>query len=361
MQLRKIIKQVPVKTVSGPLDTEILGICYDSRRAGAGSLFCALPGGKVDGHGFIPQAIRNGAAAVLSEKPCPGEVPAPWVQVVNARESMARAADNFFGHPSRDIPVLGVTGTNGKSTTAWLIHHLVGCAWRRAGLIGTIQYRIADEEREAVHTTPESSDLHALLAEMRDADCRAAVMEVSSHGLAQHRVTGVNFAVGVFTNLSRDHLDFHGSMASYFAAKRQLFTQMEAQGAGGKEIPVMVINRDDRHGKILANENFPHTRLVTYGMGALCDFRGGNIHMDLNGMQFQLSMLGRKILVKLPLIGRYNAYNALASLAAAHALDLNLREAAHNLESAPQVPGRLEAVGGPTDQLPGLCGLCSHR
>lgn len=346
MKLRKVIEQAPVKSVSGALDTEISGICYDSRQAGAGSLFCALPGEKADGHDFIPRAIENGAAAVLAEKPCPAEPPAPWVQVTNARESMALAADAFFGCPSRDLPVVGVTGTNGKSTTAWIIHHLVTCAWRRAGLVGTIQYRVADEVRDALHTTPESSDLQALLAEMREADCRAAIMEVSSHGLIQHRVTGVRFAVGVFTNLTRDHLDFHGSMDSYFAAKRLLFAQMEAQGAGAQEPPVMVINRDDRHGERLAKENFPHTRLVTYGMGALCDFRGGNIRMDLNGMQFQMSLRGRKMLVKLPLIGRYNAYNALASLAAAHALDLNLREAARNLEHVSQVPGRLEAVGG---------------
>ena len=346
MQLKEVIEQAAVKSVSGALDTEISGICFDSRQAGAGSLFCALPGENVDGHAFIAQAIENGAAAVLSEKPCLEEVPVPWVQVSGAREAMAMAADTLFGHPSRDFPVVGVTGTNGKSTTAWIIHHLMSCAWRRAGLVGTIQYQIAGEERDAVHTTPESSDLQALLSEMRDADCRGAVMEVSSHGLVQHRVTGVKFAAAVFTNLTRDHLDFHGSMDSYFASKRQLFVQIEAQGCSGKEAPVMVINRDDRHGERLAKENFPHTRLVTYGMGALCDFRGGNIRMDFSGMQFQLHLRGRQMLVKLPLIGRYNAYNALASLAVSHALDLNLREAVRNLEETPQVPGRLEAVGG---------------
>lgn len=344
MKLADAIARLSVKSVAGTLETEIDGVCHDSRAAGPGKLFCALPGEKTDGNDFVAAALEKGASAILSQKPYPAESPVPWVHVTNARAAMARVASNLNGDPSAAMPVVGITGTNGKTTTAFLIHHLMESSWHRAGLIGTVRYQIGDEVREAPHTTPESSDLQALLAEMRDADCRGAVMEVSSHGLAQHRTDAIRFAAGVFTNLSQDHLDYHKTMENYFAAKHLLFEQIEAQGETGREAPALIVNRDDRYGERLAKETFPHTRQITYGMGALCDFRAVNPRIDFNGMQFQLAMDGRQMLVKLPLIGRFNIYNALAALATAHAIGLNFREAVHHLESAPQVPGRLESV-----------------
>ncbi|MCB1235809.1 MAG: UDP-N-acetylmuramoyl-L-alanyl-D-glutamate--2,6-diaminopimelate ligase [Verrucomicrobiae bacterium] len=345
MQLADILRSVHIKSVSGSLETEIDSLCHDSRRAGEGALFFALPGVKTDGSGFIGQAVEAGAAAVVSEKPYPAESSVPWIQVTDARRAMARAAAEFYGHPSRDFPVIGITGTNGKTTTAFLTHHLIASSRGRCGLIGTVRYQIGDRTVAAPHTTPESVDLQALLAAMRDEDCRAAVMEVSSHALAQQRTGEVRFAVGVFTNLSQDHLDYHQSMPAYFAAKRKLFEQMESQGADTGEPPAVVVNRDDKYGERLAKANLPHTRLITYGQGVLCDFRAGNIRSDFNGTQFQLSIRGRRMLVRIPLIGRFNVYNAVAALAAGQAIDLNLREAVRAIADAPQVPGRLESVG----------------
>lgn len=344
MKLSEVISQIRVKSVSGSLDTEVTGVCHDSRKAEGGKLFCALPGEKVDGNDFVEAAVRTGASAILSQKPCLESCPVPWVLVSNARAAMAGAAANYFHDPSREMPVVGITGTNGKSTTAFLLHHLMASSWYRAGLVGTLHYQIGDEIREAPHTTPESSDLQGLLAEMVKAECRGVAMEVSSHGLVQRRVAGVRFAAGIFTNLSQDHLDFHRTMDAYFAAKRMLFEQISAQAETGKETPTLIINRDDRYGERLTKESFPNTRKITFGLGALCDFKAGNVRTDFNGTQFTLSMQGRQMLVKVPLIGRFNVYNVLAVLAAAHAVGLNFREAVRNLESAPQVPGRLESA-----------------
>ena len=346
MKLSDLIDQVAVKSVSGALDTEIDGVTFDSRKVEPGTLFCALSGAETDGNAFVDGAIEQGAAAILSAQPHPSESPVPWILARDAREAMAEVAANLYGHPSSDLPVVGVTGTNGKSTTAFLVHHLMESSWHRAGLVGTVHYQAGDTLLEAPRTTPESTDLQALLAGMRDADCRGAVMEVSSHGLVQKRVHAVRFAAGIFTNLSQDHLDYHRNMEAYFQAKRLLFEQIDDQGESGKNRPALVVNRDDRYGERLAKEEFPCSRLVTYGMGAQCDFRAGNVKMDFNGTQFSLSMQGRQVLVKTPLIGRFNVYNTVAALAAAHGIGLNFREAIKHLEQAPQVPGRLESVGG---------------
>ncbi len=344
MNLSDVIAQVPVKSVLGSLDTEIAGLCYDSRKVEPGSLFFALPGEKVDGNDYAETAIANGASAIVSQKAYPAESSATWLLVEDARAAMATCAANFFGHPSREFPVVGVTGTNGKSTTAFLIHHLMAASWFRAGLVGTLHYRIGDRVVDAPHTTPESVDLQSLLDQMRDEDCRGAAMEISSHGLVQKRVAGVRFAAGVFTNLTQDHLDYHRTMDAYFAAKRLLFEQISEQGEAGRDAPALIVNRDDRYGERLAKQSFPNTRMITFGQSAVCDFKASNVRMDFNGTQFTLSLEGRQVLVKTPLIGRFNVYNALAALASAHAIGLNFREAVRHLESAPQVPGRLEAV-----------------
>ncbi len=347
MELDVLLNAIKPRSVSGPVKTDIGGIRHDSRAVEPGDLFAALRGLKVDGHQYVDTAMEKGAAAVLAEAPVPEDFRAPWVQVENSRAAMAALSDAFYGKPSEELVVAGITGTNGKTTTAFLLNHLLKCAWRRGGLIGTVQYEVADEIRPAPLTTPESVEVHALLAEMRDAGCRSAVMEVSSQGLVQHRVGGVRFDVGVYTNLSQDHLDYHGTMEQYFAAKRMLFEQIEARQGVAKHgiVPAMVVNRDDRFGERLAKAEFPNTRLLTYGMGAHCDFRAINPVSDFSGTRYQVEANKRSFLLTLPLIGRFNVYNSLAALAASYALGLNLRESVRNLAECPQVPGRLESVG----------------
>lgn len=343
MKLKEIIERIPVKSVTGSLDIEVDSLCLDSRKIEGAGLFFALKGVAADGHQFIGQASENGAVAVIAEQPFSAITSATWIQVEDSREAMGRASANFYGNPSAEMPVVGITGTNGKTTTAFLVHYLMQCSLRRAGLLGTIQYLIADRVVDAPHTTPEAPDLQAMLREMRDEDCRAAVMEVSSHGIAQHRVTGVEFDVGVFTNLSQDHLDYHRTMEEYFEAKVGLFTAMQQNPT---KQGVMVVNGDDRWGDRLLKRGVPGLDVIAFGQGARSDLKASNIQFSFSGTTFTLAYKGRKFLVTLPLIGLFNVYNALAALASADAIGLNLREAIKNLADCPQVPGRLEQVGG---------------
>ncbi len=351
MELKELIEDLHVKSVSGPMATGIDGIAYDSRRVSAGDLFVALQGQRSDGLEFVDQAVEAGAAAVMSEVPPPPDASVPWVQVKDGRSAMALASCVYFGNPSADMMVAGITGTNGKTTTAYLLHHLLKSTWHRCGLIGTTGVDTGESWLEASLTTPESVEIQRLMSRMREQGCRGVAMEVSSHGLVQHRLEGVQFAVGVFTNLSQDHLDYHGNMEAYFAAKKHLFELMSEQqrgagGAGRGHRPVMVVNSDDNFGKRLLEEGFAKVEPVTYGLGTGCDFRASRIRSDFNGTVFQLEMARRSMLVRTPLVGAFNVYNALAALAAAQGMNLNLREAVANLASAPQIPGRLESVGG---------------
>lgn len=344
MKLADIIDSIHIKSVSGSLDLEIDEICFDSRKARKGSVFCALPGVNADGNDFVEAALEAGADAIISEQPYPATSTATWLHVGNAREAMGIASANLYGNPSMEMATIGVTGTNGKTTTSLLIHHLLQCNMRRAGMIGTIEYVIGDHSRPAPHTTPESPELQHLLREMRDEDCRGVVMEVSSHGLTQHRTTGVHFDVGVFTNLSQDHLDFHGNMDAYFEAKKLLMDRMDEDP---RKKGVMIINKDDSYGdRLLKAPGISRIERISFGRSANCDFKASDIKSGFDGTQFKLSMKGRQCLVKTPLIGGFNVYNTLAALAAVKGIKLNMREAIKNLETCPQVPGRLEAVGG---------------
>ncbi len=343
MKLADVIDSIYVKHLVGTLEVDVTGVFYDSRRVEAGGLFCALQGGGRDGHDYIEAALENGAVAILSERPNPAAFAATWLQVGDARAAMGLAAANFEGQPSLEFPVIGVTGTNGKTTTACLIHHLLQSVLHRAGLLGTIHYSTGDAVVAAPHTTPESPDLQHLLREMRERDCRAAVMEVSSHGLAQHRVAGVSFDVGIFTNLTQDHLDYHRTMDSYFEAKRTLFEQIDRDT---RKKGVALINIDDVYGDRLNKIRFERLKKFTYGRSANADFQAGGIRSDFNGTQFKLTFKERQFLVRIPLIGVFNVYNAVAAIAAAYAIGCNLREVIAKMSEAPQVPGRLEAVGG---------------
>lgn len=339
MTLRDLIAQLDNPVATGSLDTEIGGLAYDSRKVAPGIAFVALRGGHSDGHQFIPNAIESGAAAIIAEQAPPDDVKVPWVHVRQSRIALAQAAAALHGHPAKGMSIVGVTGTNGKTTTAFLIHHLLNLGQKRCGLLGTIFYDLGGVQKPATHTTPESLEIQQLLAQMRDNGCRACSMEVSSHALDQHRVHGLPFAAGIFTNLTQDHLDYHGTMEDYFAAKQTLFQTIADQPKGR-----IIINSDDSWGRKLITR-FEHTgRITKFGFGVGADFRATNIRYDLTGTSFELEAIGRSFLVRLPLIGDFNVYNALGALAASHALGMNLRESVASLQQSPQVPGRLERI-----------------
>ncbi len=343
MNFKEMVEAMPhvrVSQLPGELNVERL--TYSSRDAGPGAAFFALKGHTVDGHDYIPQALEAGASCVIAESVAPEECQVPWVQVRDCRESMAEAAAAIQGWPSREMPVAGVTGTNGKTTITFLLHYLIKRARYRCGMLGTVHYDLGDEIAPATHTTPESVEIQSLLARMASVDCRGAVMEVSSHALSQHRVDSVEFDAAIFTNLTQDHLDFHGSMDAYFEAKALLGELLVKQRY--KKKPVFIINKDDGYGQRLIRRFEDQLDIVTYGMSVGSDFRATEVRSDFTGLRFQLEAIGRTLLVRLPLIGRYNVYNALAALAGAKALQLNLRESVKHLSEAPQVPGRLESI-----------------
>lgn len=321
-------------------DPEIASLAYDSRLAGEGSLFFALPGTRTNGADFARQAAEKGASAVVAEAPVV-DCGCPVVQVPDARAAMADIAAAFYGHPDRSLKCAGVTGTNGKTTSAFLMKHVLDSASLRSGLIGTVKYVVGSEEISAPRTTPESADLQEMMARMRDCGSKAVAMEVSSHALVQKRVRGIEFDAAVFTNLTQDHLDYHRTMEAYFDAKTLLFESLAAQThKKGRAI----INADDRHGHLLMERLAKNVKTVTFGRGVGADFRASAIQFDGAGSVFHLDARKKSFLVRTPLIGLFNIYNVLAALAAAAACGVELRGAIAALASAPQVPGRLERV-----------------
>jgi len=341
MQLKTLAGAIPVRQVIGPLDRAVESIAYDSRRVQRNGLFVALRGEKNDGHEFIGQAIENGASVIVAERE-EKNPRATCLLVENTRTALADLAATFYGLPARRLKLAAVTGTNGKTTTTFLIKHICEKAGLRCGLIGTVRYEIGERVLPAARTTPESLDLQELLAQIANAGCRAAAMEVSSHALAQERIRGLEWEVAVFTNLTQDHLDYHGTMENYFESKAKLFTQLTQQQK--KRKPVAVVNMDDRYGEQLLDKIDTKISVVTFGMGVRADFRASNYRMEFGGTSYQLDARGKSYLVRLPLIGRFNVANSMAALAAANALGLNLREAVLSLGKSPQVPGRLEMV-----------------
>src|SRR5881227_3493680 len=341
MQLKTLVAALFPRQIIGPLDRVVESIAYDSRRVQRNGLFVALRGEKTDGHQFIDQAIEKGATVIVTER----EVQSPratCLVVENTRVALAHLAGTFYQHPDRRLKLAAVTGTNGKTTTTFLIKHLCEKAGLRCGLLGTVRYEIADRVLPAIRTTPESLDLQELLAQIAGAGCKAAAMEVSSHALAQDRIRGLEWDVAVFTNLTQDHLDFHGTMDNYFEAKAKLFTALATQKR--KREPFAIVNIDDRYGRQLLDKIDKRVAVVTYGMGTRADFRASNYRAEFSGTSYQLDAHGKSYLVRLPLIGRFNVGNSVAALGAANALGINLRNAVLSLAKAPQVPGRLELV-----------------
>ena len=322
-------------------DRAITAVAYDSRRVVPGALFVALKGLRADGDTFIDQAASRGAIAIVSESAPPPGMATSWLTVSDARLALALLADRFFDHPSRQMPVIGVTGTNGKTTTAYLLASILDAAGLRAGMLGTVAYRIGGEDREASRTTPEAPDVQQLLSEMLQHGCRSAVMEVSSHALSLKRVDGMRFAAGIFSNLTRDHLDFHEDMEAYFAAKRRLF-EMLPDGAPG------VINLDDPRGASLV-EICRHP--VTYAVSAAADVTPGSIEMSLSGLRFDVRTPQGTAQISSKLVGRPNVYNILAATATAAALGVPLAAIESGIATLSGVPGRFEVVSQDHDPV----------
>ncbi len=344
MNLTSILKAIPQARSAGPLEGDVVALTADSRKVAPGSLFFALRGSKSDGHQFIDQALAQGALAIVAETDVPAEYQGSWIQAKNSATAMALAASEFYHHPSLDLKVAGVTGTNGKTTTALIIQHLISASKGRCGFLGTIRYDLGDGEPDtATHTTPDSVELQRMLDQMRANGCAGVAMEVSSHALVQQRVAGVEFDAAVFTNLSQDHLDYHGTMDNYRAAKGSFFEHLLQQAT--KKRAAMVINADDFSGKKYIEQFQGKGNLSTYGMSYGVDYRIGDITTTIATTSYTLQVKDRSLLVRIPLIGRFNVFNSAAALTAVHAMGFNLREAVTNLAKVAQVPGRLQSVG----------------
>jgi UDP-N-acetylmuramoyl-L-alanyl-D-glutamate--2,6-diaminopimelate ligase len=340
MQLADLIQPLEIISVSGSIDREIAGISYDSRRVVPGNLFVAIKGDQFDGHAFVEQAIDKGAVAVVCENAGLSQR-ATTIVTKNSRSALAKLAAVFYRHPSRRLKIIGVTGTNGKTTTTFLLKHLLQRAGQPTGLVGTVRYEIGERILPAQRTTPESLDLQELLHQCVESGCKNVVMEVSSIALSQSRANEMAFDTAIFTNLTQDHLDFHGGMKDYFNAKAQLF---ESLHRSGKRDHTAVINIDDPYGQQLAARFSKDIPIITYGMSARAEFRASNFKVELSGTSYQLDAKERSYLVRLPLIGRFNIYNSLAALAGAYSIGADIRGCVQALAKAPQVPGRLEVV-----------------
>jgi UDP-N-acetylmuramoyl-L-alanyl-D-glutamate--2,6-diaminopimelate ligase len=331
----------PVQAGAAAAAGPVTGVAYDSRAVTPGQVFVALKGQRADGTAFARQAIERGAAAIVSEQPAPPDTHLPWVVVDDARLALAILAATFYRDPSAEMRVIGITGTNGKTTTAYLIAAILEAAGVRSGLLGTVAYRIGDETREATRTTPEAPDVQALLREMVDLGCGACAMEVSSHALTLRRVDGIRFAAAVFTNLTRDHLDFHADMDEYFRAKRRLFEMLP------RDAPSL-LNVDDPRGVSLIEVG---GRPVTYGINSPADIAPGALSYSLDGLAFDVRTPRGTVHVRSKLVGRPNVYNILAAVSTAIALDLPFDAIERGLQALDGVPGRFQMVSGARDEV----------
>ncbi|HSI81930.1 MAG TPA: UDP-N-acetylmuramoyl-L-alanyl-D-glutamate--2,6-diaminopimelate ligase [Solirubrobacterales bacterium] len=334
MRLRELLAGADVVEVAGDADVEIAALAYDSRRATEGTLFFCVPGQQSDGHDFARFAVQAGAVAVVAERPLELDPRTVQARVRDARDAMAHAAVRFNDDPTAELRVAGITGTNGKTTTAFLTRHVLESAGVPTGLLGTVKRVVGGAVEEVERTTPEAIDLQATFRRMVDAGDRACAIEVSSHALALRRTEGIRFAVATFTNLTQDHLDFHVDMEDYFQAKRRLFV--------GDRAERKVVNLDDPYGERLVAE----LDCVTFSAAGdpRADYRASEVSFDASGARFRCAGPGCEELVELPLPGRFNVENALATISTVGALGVPLSLAAGALVSAERVPGRFEPV-----------------
>jgi UDP-N-acetylmuramoyl-L-alanyl-D-glutamate--2,6-diaminopimelate ligase len=322
-------------------DATVTAITSDSREAARGAVFVALRGLKADGATYARDAVARGALAVVAEVPAPAGVTVPWIHVDDARLALAALAAAFYGNPSNDLMLVGITGTNGKTTTSYLLASIFEAAGIRCGRIGTVGYHIAGREVEATRTTPEAPALQRMLRDMVREGCGACVLEASSHALALRRVDYLHFSAAIFTNLTRDHLDFHRDMEEYFQAKQRLFTLLPAGGVGAS-------NLDDRRGAAFAAAA---PRPVTYAIDTPADVRPGPISLTLDGLAFEVRTPRGALALRSPLVGRPNAYNILAAVATAVALDVPFNAIQKGIANLALVPGRFQLVSESQDDV----------
>jgi UDP-N-acetylmuramoyl-L-alanyl-D-glutamate--2,6-diaminopimelate ligase len=340
VRLDRLIRSLDVIESRGAMDLDITDISYHSHRVKQGSLFVAIPGTKQDGHQFIEEVITRGARAVIVEQMPPRLAGIPLVVVRDARKALAQVSAEFFSHPSREITLVGITGTNGKTTTSYLIESIIKTAGKEVGVIGTVNYRMRGKEQPAPTTTPQSYDLQQLLREMVTEGIAYVVMEVSSHALDQDRVRGSHFDVGVFTNISPEHLDYHEDMDKYFAAKKRLFHEFLPES---EKNPWAILNLDDPLLRGLEKE-LPPGRQMTYGLdqGAVMALKR---EITLKGIQATLSTPRGTMEIETALIGEYNLYNILAATAVGIVLGIPSEAIRQGIKDLALVPGRMERVG----------------
>ncbi len=332
MKLKQIIQGIDAQ-VQGPVDVEVKDLQFDSRRVGEGTLFVAQPGTKVDGHDYIAAAVQAGAVAVVCQH-VPADAPTcTYVVVPDSSEALGLAAANFYGHPSRRLQLVGITGTNGKTTTVTLLHRLFRHLGRHAGLISTIVNKIDDEELPTGHTTPDALELNQLLARMVEAGCDCCFMEVSSHAVVQRRIAGLEFAGAIFSNITHDHLDFHRTMQAYIAAKKGFFDALPATAWA-------LVNIDDKNGRVMVQNT--RAEVHTYSLRQMADHRCRIVEEGFEGMLLDLD--GSELWCRL--VGRFNAYNLLAIYSAALLCGVPKEEVLRQLSLLEPAPGRFQYVSG---------------
>ena len=332
------------RAVGGELDggesAVVFDVTHDSRQVAPGVVFVAVRGLNFDANRFVPQAVERGAVGIISEQERPEGLDCSWIKVADARRALALAAAEAQRHPSRELELVGITGTNGKTTTAYLVAAIAEAAGKRSALISTVEYRVAGERTEALHTTPEASDVERLLRRAVESGCRVAVMEASSQALDLRRCDRLRFEVAAFTNLTRDHLDYHGTMESYFDAKRRLF-----DGSLGERPRVSVVNSDDEYGVRLSDElRREGQRVLLYGLNSAADVTAREVEYTMGGTRLRLVTPEGERGVASPLVGRPHVYNILCAAACAHALGVGLDATAEALETCAGAPGRFERV-----------------
>jgi UDP-N-acetylmuramoyl-L-alanyl-D-glutamate--2,6-diaminopimelate ligase len=340
MKLGSLLEEIPNCDPDGNMEVDIKGLGYDSRKIQEGDLFVAIKGYYQNGHDFLDDAIHKGAIALVAEEFRGSYGGVARIRVADSREALSKLAARFYGHPCNGIDVIGVTGTNGKTTTSYILESILSYAGARPGVIGTINSRYQGNSRPAPVTTPESLDLMRLIREMADGGATHVVLEVSSHALDQKRTGDCPFKVALFTNFSRDHLDYHNTMEEYFKAKSLLFRDL--QGSSRAEKRVAIINMDDPKGKELVS--ITSAEVLTYGLNPKWDFSADSISTDKRGLRARLLTPGGEVEIRSSLIGRINIYNILAATAACLSLDIDLKVVAEGIERLKTVPGRLELV-----------------
>ena len=332
IKLQNLITELQVNKQQGKLNTEIAGIAYDSREVKEGYIFVAISGFETDGHQYIADAVNNGAQAVIVEKEV-DELEIPVIEVEDSRKALAQVSAKFYDYPAQKLTVVGVTGTNGKTTTTYLIEGILNNLGLETGLVGTIKNKVGHKEQSASRTTPESLDLQRMFAEMLADGVTHVVMEASSHALALDRVLAIDFDRKVFTNLSRDHLDFHENFEQYLAAKLKLFTSNDKPS---------IINVDDARADKICNEI--EGEAITYAIEEEADYRADNISVTAKGVQYDLLTRESSLEIDLNLTGRFNVYNSLAAISTVASLDFSLAEIKTGLEKISGVPGRFELI-----------------